>query len=464
MLGLVTLGVLVFANADKAPRLRQTDVKKASLLAASAQHEGLPHGVGAPRPFGRSFHDAPVGNTDWVTHRQRIFVISDMDPTAPMDRLDGSSDHASLTGAMPAKPGGETVLTLDDGKPPMAPDRMLSKRALKPRTFPERGGVLDRESPLSNEAVAPVDRVPPYVSRYLEQRANLEQNRVIQKRLDEEWTRADVNKDGVVSEEEFTMELKDRQAKKKDEIERLWQRFHQSEDKFMSKEEYFRLARTGYDLGTITRDDVASVMTPDNMKGLGYWGAGATCPPRSFAMGVRIKKMEASISNASVDDSGVNAVKFLCSNGSEVSTAEGPDGDWSNWTLCPKGQRVYGFRSQGHSFRKGLDNAGITGLEFSCRKPDMSDISRLSFSNFSSFEVAWSKELRCVPGSAICGAQANLVKDAKDSMGIADLRVYCCELPVDCSEICTDATRGMKLVKCRACQQVMGGNASEPQE
>eukprot|EP00913_Durusdinium_trenchii_P010396 g9747.t1 len=287
---------------SEAPRLRQTDVKKASLLAASAQHEGLPHGVGAPRPFGRSFHDAPVGNTDWVTHRQRIFVISDMDPTAPMDRLDGSSDHASLTGAMPAKPGGETVLTLDDGKPPMAPDnsaanradsvyrlastlkkcvaedRMLSKRALKPRTFPERGGVLDRESPLSNEAVAPVDRVPPYVSRYLEQRANLEQNR----NFLQEWTRADVNKDGVVSEEEFTMELKDRQAKKKDEIERLWQRFHQSEDKFMSKEEYFRLARTGYDLGTITRDDVASVMTPDNMKGLGYWGAGATCPPRSF--------------------------------------------------------------------------------------------------------------------------------------------------------------------------------------
>lgn len=68
-----------------------------------------------------------------MTHRQRIFVISDMDPTvrlsafsfylipsnaslrhlnvkcfsfktynseAPMDRLDGSSDHASLTGAM----------------------------------------------------------------------------------------------------------------------------------------------------------------------------------------------------------------------------------------------------------------------------------------------------------------------------------------------------------------------------
>ena len=57
----------------------------------------------------------------------------------------------------------------------------------------------------------------------------------------------------------------------------------------------------------------------------------------------------------------------------QVSTAEGPDGDWSNWTLCPEGQLIkspsgsetetarhgklltgqslYGFRSQGHSYR-----------------------------------------------------------------------------------------------------------------
>ena len=75
-----------------------------------------------------------------------------------------------------------------------------------------------------------------------------------------------------------------------------------SEDKFMTKEEYFRLARigdrvlccsfltiltlcffclllcysetwichsqhAGYDLGTISREDVSTVMTPENMKG-----------------------------------------------------------------------------------------------------------------------------------------------------------------------------------------------------
>ena len=74
---------------------------------------------------------------------------------------------------------------------------------------------------------------------------------------------------------------------------------------------------------------------------------------------------EASLAHPSIDDSGINAVKFRCSDGSEVpplkvwirqvdisiiptrsltnhwievSTAEGPDGNWSSWTLCDEGE------------------------------------------------------------------------------------------------------------------------------
>ena len=59
----------------------------------------------------------------------------------------------------------------------------------------------------------------------------------------QEWDRADVNKDGVVSDEEFSLELHDRLCKKRatfdlagadarqgksaDEVERLWERYHQ---------------------------------------------------------------------------------------------------------------------------------------------------------------------------------------------------------------------------------------------
>lgn len=167
------------------------------------------------------------------------------------------------------------------------------------------------------------------------------------------------------------------------------------------------------------------------------------------------------------------------------------------------GQSIYAFRSQGHSprlvshsfklilrwlrwlrwlmicmwplgpfWRKGLDNAGITGLDFRCRLfPRVLNLRRpnkivlcaskasqtwarwaiwvfqmamlpprlhwrlkhlvkhlsiwMDWNLLISFfrilpvaKVAWSKELRCPPGSAICGAQANLVK----AMGSTQLR------------------------------------------
>eukprot|EP00439_Symbiodinium_sp_Y106_P069193 s301_g11.t2 len=405
-------------------------------------------GRSVPRLFGRSFHDAPVGNADWVNHKPRIFVLGDMDPTAPMDRLDGVAQHASLTGAMPAAPAGERLPLLEDGTPPMAPDPLTAKLAcmlacegggldnpdgasplinidkrrliakpdrLRPGKGPPVVGSLKRELSIDGtqgldrlssgeaEAVATVDQVPAYVSRYLEQRVNLDQRRITEKRLSQEschpeWDRADVNKDGVVSDEEFSLELHDRQGKSADEVERLWERYHQSEDEFMTKAESLRLARTGYDLGTISRKDVSAMMTPSSMEGLGFWGAGATCPAGAYVTGAQIKKMKALLS-PSVDESGVNALRFQCSDGTKVATAEGPDGEWSNWTSCPAGQAVYGFRSQGRSPRSGLDNAGITGLEFSCRASDLSAVSKLNFSTTE--EAAWSEELRCPPGETV---------------------------------------------------------------
>mmetsp|Transcript_55442 Transcript_55442/g.104112 ORF Transcript_55442/g.104112 Transcript_55442/m.104112 type:complete len:521 (+) Transcript_55442:110-1672(+) len=513
--GLLALAAAAPRKAQ--PNLRQALVaKEAQLHAASAP--GIPDGMGAPRPFGRSFHDAPVGNMDWVNHKPRIFVVGDMDPTAPMDRLDGVAQHASVTGAMPAAPAGERPIFPDDRKPPMSPDWMPSKRVSR-RTFPQQpprgnggvgeGGGLDNpdgasplididkrrliakpdrlrpgkgppvvgslkrellDDPAKNypllapkdrlasgevEAVAPADEIPAYVSRYLEQRVNLDQRRITEKRLAEEWERVDLNKDGVVSDEEFRMVLGERQGKAADEMDRLWHRYHQSEGDFMSKEEFLRLARTGYDLGTISREDVQSMMTPVNMKGLGFWGAGATCPAGAFVTGVQVKKMSARPSPA-LDDSGVNALRFQCSDGSQVHTAEGLDGEWSNWTHCPTGQAVYGFRSQGRSPRNGLDNAGITGLEFTCRASDLSEVSKLSFVNSTTVQAAWSKEMRCPVKETVCGAQVNVVQDAGDSMGVADLRVYCCTSPMDCSQICSGAKLGIKLVKCRACLKAVG--------
>ena len=80
----------------------------------------------------------------------------------------------------------------------------------------------------------------------------------------QEWDRADVNKDGVVSDEEFSLELHDRltkearlkvsfpgadarQGKSADEVERLWERYHQPWTYFLAgcSKSSFRRDRSG---------------------------------------------------------------------------------------------------------------------------------------------------------------------------------------------------------------------------
>mmetsp|Transcript_96859 Transcript_96859/g.172383 ORF Transcript_96859/g.172383 Transcript_96859/m.172383 type:complete len:524 (-) Transcript_96859:49-1620(-) len=520
----MALGLLaaLFGAALAAPIEVRQNLRNGHKPEEAALLSDLPMGFGPPRPFGRTFQDAPIGKFDWVNNQKPLFVIRDLDPTAPMDRLDGKNEHVSLTGAMPTDPIQTRSDFQNDLKPPMAPDLMPATR-IRQRTFPQQaprgradsaaGGGLDSpggSSPLipmekrrliakpdrlrpgvgppvvgslkaeliddpadnyplaapvdkmaggETEAVAPLDVVPKEISTYLEQRAVRDSVRLTEKALAEEWERVDQNLDGVVSIEEFGVEMNLRQGKSQEEATRLWEKYHQSENWFMTKEEFKRLARTGYDLGTIPREDASTMLKAANLQGTGYWGSGASCPSSTYVTGAKIKVQK----GAAKDRTGINALKFHCSDGSEVSTAEGLDGIWTPWRDCPEGQAVYSFRAQGSPPARGFDDAGMVNVEFSCRKPDLSDLSKLSFpgakpskEDVPASQGGWSKELQCGPREAVCGAQANVVKEGEDKMGVADLRVYCCNSPIDCTETCKDADTGMNFVKCKACRHAAG--------
>lgn len=497
--------------------------KPVSLLTSATHGKIAPPGYGPPRPLGRTFYDAPIGNHDWVHQNPPNFVTGDLDPTAPLDRVDSVFEHSTVSGARPVTPG--NVHRTLDLAPPMTPDYMPATR-IRQRTFPQQaargvasigGGGLDSpagtsplipmaqrrliakadrlrppqdlpvvgsikseliDDPARNyplrapldglpngevEAVAQPDKLPKSMSKFLEQRAAMDQRRLEMQRLNKEWDRVESNRDSVISAGEFKVELHGRQGKTQEEVDRLWEKYHQSESKYMTKAEFMRLARTGYDLGTITRGDASTVLTPLNLKGLGYWGSGATCPKGTYATGARLKVQGPEEAKASGDESGINAVEFKCESSinakaaASVSTVEGQDGTWTKWMKCPEGQYLYSLRSRGKAPVAGFDNAGLEGLEFGCRKPDLSEMATLSFrADTVEAQHGWSKEQRCEARERICGAQANLVKDGADKMGIADIRFYCCNSPIDCSDICEDAVMGAKLAKCRACQHASG--------
>merc|ERR1719215_791780 len=124
-----------------------------------------------------------------------------------------------------------------------------------------------------------------------------------------------------------------------------------------------------------------------------------------------------------------------------------------------------------------MDNSALASLELGCRQPDLGKMSRLQFRDSDGpknpFLIngkgamakggGWTKEFMCGPDSAICGAQAHVVRDQGkgDDLGLADLRVYCCNAPVNCTAACGPPD-GEVSVKCQVCHVAAGVKDSHP--
>jgi len=327
--------------------------------------------------------------------------------------------------------------------------------------------------------IAPQDRVPLTVARYLEQVHGKERDRQEAIRLKNIFDRADANLDGSISREELEGELVGRQNKSLEEMERLWGRFkpsgaEKSNAATMGEAEFNRLAKTGFDLGGLAgREAVQSVLTLPDGPRLGFWGSGASCAKGKFVTGARLKVMPIS---AEKDNTALNAVELRCSDGNSSRTIEGPDGTWTAWAECPAGQRVYGFRARTQRYSASRDNTGLLDLELGCRAEDLSAFTKLRYGSVvaqqpgaivasgpSAAGGGWSPELMCGPSAAVCGMQANVVRFQEnitggDNMGIADIRAYCCSAPVDCTTACggQGRPRGTISVQCRVCRMAAG--------
>jgi hypothetical protein len=192
---------------------------------------------------------------------------------------------------------------------------------------------------------------------------------------------ADVNRDGMIEEEEFIAEIVDRQGKTPQEARILWDKYHTAPGAAMTGEEFSRLAASGFDLGNVRSRNYSQVLTPKGLPGgsdmtvdRGYWGRGATCPSGTFATGAQLKRQTYS-NLPGKDNSALNAVRLRCNApsasandaGNTIASAEGPDGKWTSLAACPGGEQIYGVRIRMQALQPGVDNSGVTDLQFVCR-------------------------------------------------------------------------------------------------
>lgn len=466
--------------------------------------------------FGLHFDESPFAVNPWVTMKSAR-VVDDLDPTAPYDRLDRTR-VSSLTGAAQVEPGKQSTevgYTQPDFVPPY----------LHPKPFPQehvhtkRDGIMipieDRMvvayedrlrlpnldasvlNPLgmyplvapadkigSTYPVAGLDKVPAHYDKFFDQTMMREANRMEQKKLTATFNRVDSDDDNAISSTEFDAEVKGRQKKTDEQAQVLWKQYHTSSDPDMTAAEFEKMAKTGFYLGQkfVNRSDISGVLATPQAADLGFWGGGAACPAGKFIKGVQIKVKP----NADVgDNTALNCVKFKCDDDSEIQTAEGPDGAWTEWAECLKGQVIYAVSVRIMAYKFGQDNSGINDLMFKCRSAGQEESTTLMFGNnvpqseqqgyifvngvyvkrslttvddkavvvgqgVPATQGGWSEEITCGSSGGICGAQGRLfnVPGEKDNMGITDFRFFCCSKGKDCSTPCQQPTS----TDCRACQ------------
>lgn len=473
------------------------------------------HGWTWPVWFGSSFDESPVsGNPFSSDFSSRLdHLIGDQFPTAPLDRVDRAHVR-SATGVVPMAPNG----VKESDRAPMVND-FVSKYA-HPDTFPGERRIqsgMDLDSvpviPLEDKEIVPSadklrtplfahenlpylrewdlnpsdnypltapgdklqhgvspvayhDEVPEKVARFIHQVHDRRIRWDVVAHQNKDFANVDLDNDTLISYEEYVDELVKRQNKTDLEAKQLWETYHSADSEEMTPDEWTHLARDGFNVGSLQRLDIENVIDPvPEAAAAGFWGSGAECPSGAYVSGSRLKVMS-TVSGA--DNSGLNRIGLRCTDGSEVDSIEGPDGEWTQWADCPQGQRVYAIRVRSLLVSKGRDNSAINGLEFVCRATNMSAFTRLRFGGdlqarpgvvVAPGPVAlgggWSREQRCALNQAVCGLQANVdsagVNGTGDNKGIVDLRVFCCSAPIVCTDVCAGAQA--QSMQCLVCKQ-----------
>jgi len=310
--------------------------------------------------------------------------------------------------------------------------------------------------------MAAEDAVPAQISRYVNQLHDADQGRHMAVEIEKWFQVVDADQDGSLSPAEYTEELEGHQKKSQEMADRLWQQFHKTDSADMSKSEFQALASTGFDLGQsfVPRKDIKLVLKPEYGTALGFWGGGTACPDGKYAAGIQLKIMPISPDK---DNTALNGVKVHCDDGTVITSAEGPDGAWSELGKCPDGQKVYGFRVRNRAYTEGVDNSGINDVMFFCRTDSLDATSEIRFGDPArdaqpgvvvgkatpAKEGGWENELTCGSSLFLCGVQVRLyTEQPKDNIGVADMRFFCCSAPINCNEVC----QGSDVAACQACQ------------
>jgi hypothetical protein len=173
------------------------------------------------------------------------------------------------------------------------------------------------------------------------------------------------------------------------------------------------------------REDTVVISPGVQVPEWGNWGKAQFCAAGAFARSVRVK-VQPFQGDGEADDTGVNGIEFLCSDGCVITSTMGSFGEFADNKTCP-GTNENGFVDSlqfksSEALGNGLgenDNTGIDGLRWCC------SAGWGWTQTINGYKGSLGERASCPSGYAIYGFQTKVQDGGRDKKGMTNARFFC---------------------------------------
>lgn len=156
----------------------------------------------------------------------------------------------------------------------------------------------------------------------------------------------------------------------------------------------------------------------------GTWAKRNYCSPGSYIVGLKLKSEK---DQGSEDDTALNQIKMLCSNGDLIVSGSGTWGTWQSTLSCPNKQPMTGFQLQIEPYAGGAligeDDTAVNNVNFECNHDSNTQVSGNALTHWGT----WRSWKRCPTGMAAIGFSVKKEgnQGLGDDTGVNGLSIFC---------------------------------------